>query len=178
MLFPDPRILFLAACPLNFFVYLNYSAIYRLPQLLLCLSFLVCQKCFDGIDGLDLIMWLDCVCVSQSPLTLCNLMNCPCVHGILQQEYWSGLPFPSPGDLPSPGIEPGSPALQVDSLPSEPLGKPVVSIYRYKICAYSYLRSGCVYVCVKCIFFPPLVILCCLRNQHLLFVNTPVISLF
>ena len=40
-----------------------------------------------------------------------------------RQEYWSGLPFPSP-DLPDPGIEPGSPALQVDSLPSEPPGKP------------------------------------------------------
>ena len=41
-----------------------------------------------------------------------------------RQEYWSGLPFPSPGDLPDPGIEPGSPALQADSLPSEPPGKP------------------------------------------------------
>ena len=37
-----------------------------------------------------------------------------------RQEHWSGLPFPSPGDLPDPGIEPGSPALQLDSLPSEP----------------------------------------------------------
>ena len=35
-----------------------------------------------------------------------------------RQEYWSGLPFPSPGDLPNPGIEPGSPALQADALPS------------------------------------------------------------
>ena len=42
-----------------------------------------------------------------------------------RQEYWSGLPFPSPGDLPDPGIEPGSPALQADSLPSEPPGKPI-----------------------------------------------------
>ena len=41
-----------------------------------------------------------------------------------RQEYWSRLPFPSPGDLPSPGIEPGSPALQADSLPSEPPEKP------------------------------------------------------
>ena len=40
-----------------------------------------------------------------------------------KQEYWSGLPFPSPGDLPNPEIEPKSPALQADSLPSEPLGK-------------------------------------------------------
>ena len=41
-----------------------------------------------------------------------------------RQEYWSGLPFPSPGDLPDPGIEPGSPTLQADALPSEPPGKP------------------------------------------------------
>ena len=40
-----------------------------------------------------------------------------------RQEYWSGLPFPSPGDLPNPGIEPRSPALQADALPSEPPGK-------------------------------------------------------
>ena len=39
--------------------------------------------------------------------------------GFPRQEYWSGLPFPSPGDLPNPGIEPGSPALQADSLPTE-----------------------------------------------------------
>ena len=39
--------------------------------------------------------------------------------GFSRQEYWSGLPFPSPGDLPNPGIEPVSPALQVDSLPTE-----------------------------------------------------------
>ena len=47
--------------------------------------------------------------------------------GSFRQDYWSGLPFPSPGDLPDPGIKPGSPALQADSLPSEPLGKPVTS---------------------------------------------------
>ena len=43
--------------------------------------------------------------------------------GFSRQEWWSGLPFPSPGDLPNPGIEPGSPALQADALPSEPPGK-------------------------------------------------------
>ena len=41
-----------------------------------------------------------------------------------RQEYWSGLPFPSPGDLPEPGIKPRSPALQADPLPSEPPWKP------------------------------------------------------
>ena len=45
-----------------------------------------------------------------------------------RQEYWNGLPFPSPGDLPNPGIEPGSAALQADVLPSEPSGKPNYSV--------------------------------------------------
>ena len=43
--------------------------------------------------------------------------------GFSRQEYWSGLPFPSPGDLPDSGIEPRSPALEADALTSEPLGK-------------------------------------------------------
>ena len=47
--------------------------------------------------------------VCQAPLSM----------GFSRQEYWDGLPFPSPGDLPDPGIEPGSPALQADSLPTE-----------------------------------------------------------
>ena len=41
-----------------------------------------------------------------------------------RQEYWNGLPFPSPGDLPDPGIQPGSPALEADTITSEPPGKP------------------------------------------------------
>ena len=45
-----------------------------------------------------------------------------------RQEYWSGLPFPSPGHLPNPGIKPRSPALQADSLPAEPQGKPQNSL--------------------------------------------------
>ena len=49
----------------------------------------------------------------------------PLPMGVSRQEYWSGLPFPSPGDLPNPGIEPGSPALQTDVLLSEPPGKPI-----------------------------------------------------
>ena len=44
--------------------------------------------------------------------------------GFSRQEYWSGLPFPSPGDLPDPGIKPGSPTLEADALTSEPPGKP------------------------------------------------------
>ena len=65
--------------------------------------------------------------VAQSCLALCNPMDCmlpgPVSMGFSRQEYCSGLPFPSPGDLPDPRIEPGSPALQVDSILSEPGGK-------------------------------------------------------
>ena len=43
--------------------------------------------------------------------------------GFSRQEYWSGVPFPSPGDLPHPGIKPGSPTWQADALPSKPPGK-------------------------------------------------------
>ena len=52
----------------------------------------------------------------------------PLSMGFSRQEYWNGLPFPSPGDLPDPGIEPGSPALQTDALPSEPLESPILRV--------------------------------------------------
>ena len=65
----------------------------------------------------------------QSCLTLCDPIDCSppasCPWGFSRQEYLSGLPCPSPGDIPNPGIEPRSPALLTDSLPSEsPAGKP------------------------------------------------------
>ena len=63
----------------------------------------------------------------QSCPILCNPMDCSLpgssVHGIFQAEYWSGLPFPSPGDLPNPRVKPESPALQEDSLLTELPGK-------------------------------------------------------
>jgi len=49
-------------------------------------------------------------------------LQAPLPMGLSRQECWSGLPFPSPGDLPNPGIEPRSPALQADSSPTELLG--------------------------------------------------------
>ena len=62
--------------------------------------------------------------VTQLCPTLCDPMDCSppssSVHGILQQEYWSGSPFPSPRDLPDSGIEPSSPTWQANSLPTEP----------------------------------------------------------
>ena len=64
---------------------------------------------------------LSVVSDSASPWTIAH--QAPLSIGILRQEYWSGLPFPSPGNLPDPGIKPGSPTLQADALPSEPSGK-------------------------------------------------------
>ena len=74
------------------------------------------------------------VIVTQSCLTLCDVMDCSppgsSVHGILsRQEYWSGLPFPSPGDLANSGITPGSPALQADSVLTEPPGPPLLMTF-------------------------------------------------
>ena len=70
-----------------------------------------------------------CVLVTQSCLTFCDLMDHRACQALLsmefsRQEYWSGLPFPFSGDLSDPGIRPRSPALQADSLPSQPPGKP------------------------------------------------------
>ena len=60
---------------------------------------------------------------AQSCPTVCDPLDCSppgsSVHGILQARILDGFPFPSPGDLPAPGMKPGSPALQADSLPSE-----------------------------------------------------------
>ena len=72
-----------------------------------------------------------CVCglVAKSGLTLATPWTVAC-QALLSmefsmQEYWSGLPFLSPGDLPNPGIKLKSPALQADSLPLQPPGKPL-----------------------------------------------------
>ena len=53
-----------------------------------------------------------------------------------RQEYWNWLPFPSPGDLPSPGMDTGSPALQKGSLPSEPLGKLIINMSPF-LCVFA-----------------------------------------
>ena len=62
-----------------------------------------------------LTFWDPWTVAHQTPLSM----------GVLRQEYWSGLPFPSPGNLPDPGIEPKSLTLQTDSLPSEPPEKSI-----------------------------------------------------
>ena len=72
------------------------------------------------IDFHGIWWWFSCEVLSNS----CDPMDyvahqAPLCMGFSRHEYWSGLPFPSPGDLPDSGIEPGSPALQADSLPTE-----------------------------------------------------------
>ena len=75
------------------------------------------MRWLDGItDSMDMK-------VTQSCSTLCDPMDYT-VHGILQARILEWVVFPSPGDLPNPGIEPRSLTLQVDSLPAEPQGKP------------------------------------------------------
>ena len=85
-----------------------------------------------------------CVCVCVSCSVVSNSLR---PHGLKlvrllslsmefsRQEYWSGLPFPSSGDLPHPGIEPMSPALQADSLLSAPPGKHKLAAVNKNICS-------------------------------------------
>ena len=86
------------------------------------------ESCFLGSSimyyhwNINSIVWmcvcaqlLSCVWLYVTPWTVTH--QTPLSMGFFQQEYWSGLPFPSPGDLPNPEIKPGSLALQADSLP-------------------------------------------------------------
>ena len=65
---------------------------------------------------------VSCVLLFATPRTIAG--QAPLSMGFPRQEYWSGLPFPSPGDLPHSGIQPRSPAMQADSLSTESPGKP------------------------------------------------------
>ena len=80
------------------------------------------------------------MCIAQMCLTLCDPIGCSpagSFMGFSRQEHCSGLPFPSPGDLPNPGMEPRFPAVQADSLPSAPPGKTLICIL-----ADSYMEYG------------------------------------
>ena len=83
--------------------------------------------------------------------TLCDPMDCSLpgfsVHGIFQVRVLSGLPFLSPGDLPDPGIEPRSPALQADALPSEPPGKPKMRVNVAKAFSIKFLLLTLLHTC-------------------------------
>ena len=83
---------------------------------------------------------------SATPWTVAH--QAPLSLGFPRQEYWSELPFPS-GDLPHPGIKPGSPTLQADSLPSEPAGKPYWSS---NLCIRSTVKTIVVMIIIITIF--------------------------
>ena len=116
------------------------------PTFYFCLIFICPTEC----------VWLHiiyvCVSVTQPCPTICDPMNCVAHQALLsmefsRQEYWCDLPFPSSGDLPDSGIEPGSPTLQADSLLSEPPGKPIYNIYDiYDISSNIYLITKLIYV--------------------------------
>ena len=98
------------------------SALQQFDYLCVCVCVCVCAQA--RMPGHFSCVWLFAIpwtVACQAPLSV----------EFSRQEYWDGLPFPSPGNLPKPGNEPGSPSLQADSLPSEPLGKP--------ICMYMYI---------------------------------------
>ena len=81
------------------------------------------MDCFPGLSECLGVQKSKCEPLSCAWLFVTRDCQAPLSMGFSRQEYWSGLPFPSPGDLPDPGIELRSPALQADSLPSEPPGK-------------------------------------------------------
>ena len=92
------------------------------------LSFHLTQKAFNKIQHTFMMKWSEVVKL----LSRVRLFATPRIvayqasqsMGFSRQEYWSWLPFPSPGDLPNPGIEPRSPTLEADGLPTELPGKP------------------------------------------------------
>ena len=98
----------LYTCFSGFLSYLDFSA----TQLFISMkTMLVERKCHSLSDVWLFVTW---AIAYQAPLSM----------GFSRQEYWSGLPFASPGNLPNPGIELRSPALQAGTLQSEPPGKP------------------------------------------------------
>ena len=81
---------------------------------------------------IEWVKLLSCVRLFATPWTV--VYQAPQSTEFSRQEYWSGLPFPSPGDLPNRGMEPGSPELQADTLPSNHQGSPYISIKWMKLC--------------------------------------------
>ena len=123
--------IFIPREPTLHITYRNESYIHHIRRLQSPLS-LVRGSYVDRSTVLEVILRkIDCTkakaLAAQSCLTLCDPMDGSTSSSSFtefsRQVYWSGLPFPSPGGFPEPGIKPGSPALPADSLPSEPSGK-------------------------------------------------------
>ena len=109
-----------------------------------------------------------CTCQSLSRVQLCVTPwtvahQAPQSMGFSRQDYWSELTFPSLGDIPNPGIEPGSPALQADTLPSEPYV--FITVFEYNklkqspYCGRGLCSRCALEVLVNCIYIPEQVII-------------------
>ena len=118
----------------------------------ICLYIYICIHSIINIYKYVYLLYVSMCLVTQSCLTVLTpwtvAHQASLSRGFFRQEHWSELPCPPPGILPNPGIEPRSQALQVDSLPSEPPGRPYISIsnlYLYHLylylSIYSYTRS-------------------------------------
>ena len=96
------------------------------------MSICAMKKVFHANISREMLKWKKAKLLSRVRLFLTPstvIYQPPLSVGFSRQEYWSGLPFPSAGDLSDPGIEPKSPTLQSDTLPSEPPGKSSMPIY-------------------------------------------------
>ena len=122
-LYGRKRACYLASSNGFYILFCHFSVICNFPVTfsfhIIVVVWLVAQLCLD----------------SATPWTV--VCQAPPSMGFSRQEYWSGLPFPSPGDLPDPWIESRSPTLQADSLPSQSLWKPYICISEY---IYVYLN--------------------------------------
>ena len=106
----------------------NIYFLYNYPHFLPSITklSLICLQNKSGLNKLDLMIYvtifffklLSCVRLFVTPWTVAH--QAPPSMGFSRQEHWSGVPLPSPGDLPDPRIEPRSPTFQADALTSEP----------------------------------------------------------
>ena len=99
--------------------------------------FCICWDDHVVFDLLNEIKSLSRVRLFATPWT--GAHQVPPSMGFSRQECWNGSPFPSPEDLPEPGFEPRSPALQADALPSEPPGKPLIKKAYVNVFIYTWL---------------------------------------
>ena len=106
--------------------------------------------CGFYLDREMLVYMLSCFSHDQlfvTPWTAAH--QAPLFMRFSRQEFWNGLPFPSPRDLPDPGNKPGSPALWANSLPSEAPGKPNLNTEKYLYLCYSGLLNIYIFVFLK-----------------------------
>ena len=106
-------------------VAISYSTVSSQPRDGTCISWVSCTAgtfFTTKPPGKEKVKLLSCIRLFVTPWTIDYQASLSMAFS--RQDYWSGLPYPSPGDLPDPGIKPGPTALQADTLPSEPPGKP------------------------------------------------------